>query len=77
MDALRYIYWVVALNGLVLIVVPSFIGIAREAPHILLVMAALAVPLSFGLRALERALKPRYPSAGRSRRVPRVSGDEP
>ena len=73
MDALRYIYWVVALNGLVLIVVPSFIGIAREAPHILLVMAALAVPLSFGLRALE----PRYLSAGRSRRVPRVSGDEP
>ena len=77
MDALRYIYWVVGLCGLVLIVVPSFLLMAHEAPHLLLLMVALAVPLSFGLRAVERALKPRYPSAGRSRRVPRASGDEP
>ena len=63
--------------GLVLIVVPSFLLMAYEAPHLLLLMVALAVPLSFGLRAVERALKPRYPSAGRSRRVPRASGDEP
>ena len=77
MDALRYIYWVVGLCGLVLIVVPSFLLMAYEAPHLLLLMVALAVPLSFGLRAVERALKPRYPSVGRSRRVPRASGGEP
>ena len=45
--------------GLVVIVVPSFVFIAREAPHILLVMAALAVLAYFGVSALKRALRPR------------------
>ena len=59
MDALRYIYWVVGLCGLVLIVVPTFLLMADEAPHLLLLMAALAVPAYLGLKALERALRPK------------------
>ena len=63
MDALRCIYWMVvvplAAAVFVLIVVPSIIIIAREAPHILLVMAALAVLAYLGVSAIKQAFRPR------------------
>ena len=62
MDTLRLIYWVI-----VALVAPfgfvvawwSFATMADEAPHLLLLMAALAVPAYLGLKALERAGRPK------------------
>ena len=62
MDTLRLIYWVivalVAPFGFV-VVWWSFATMIDEAPHLLLLMAALAVLAYLGLKALERALRPK------------------
>lgn len=58
MEALRLIGWVLAVPVVVIGVVVawfSFATMAEEAPHLLLIMAALAVPAYLGLKALERA----------------------
>ena len=61
-DTLRLIYWVivalVAPFGFV-VVWRSFATMAEEAPHLLLLMTALAVPTYLGLKALEQALRPK------------------
>ena len=62
MDTLRCIWWVI-----VALVVPfgavvvwvAVATMAEEAPHLLLLMATLAVPAYFGLKALEWALRPK------------------
>ena len=62
MDALRCIYWVV-----VALVVPfgavvvwvAFATMIEEAPHLLLLMAAGAVLVGLGAKALEQALRPK------------------
>ena len=58
MDTLRCIGWVLAVPVVALGAVVawgSFATMADEAPHLLLLMAALAVPVYLGLKALERA----------------------
>ena len=62
MDTLRCIGWVLAVPVVVIGVVVvwfSFATMADEAPHLLLLMAALAVPAYLGLKALERADRPK------------------
>ena len=72
MDALSCLFWMVvvplAAAVFVLIVAPSIIILAREAPHVLLVMAALAVLAYLGVGAFERATRPRLLGGRRSRR---------
>ena len=62
MDTLRCIGWVLAVPvvafGAVVVWV-AFATMIEEAPHLLLLMAALAVPAYLGLKALERALRPK------------------
>ena len=68
MDALRFIGWVLAVPVVVIGVVVawfSFATMADEAPHLLLLMAALAVPAYLGLKALERAGRPKLPGGRR------------
>ena len=62
MDALRCIWWVAAaLFGLFGLVVAwwAVATMIEEAPHLLLLMAAGAVLLGLGARALEQALRPK------------------
>ena len=58
MDVLRCIGWVLAVPVVAfgaVVAWHSFATMADEAPHLLLLMAALAVPAYLGLRSLERA----------------------
>ena len=69
MDALRYIWWVVVALGApfgLVVALGAFATMIEEAPHLLLLMAALAVLAGGGVRALERALRPKLLGGRRS-----------
>ena len=56
---LRFLGMILGVGFFLLFVLPAFVLMIREAPHLVLLMVALCVPVAVGAKALEWALRPK------------------